>query len=239
MLYNDFVKLVKSHCVPIYEQGIPELNNLFRDKNSYYFTLELAKQLGAYVVFVMKAGKSVDRPMELIYSYVMLSNGFNLDAKGYFKGDYSERLDLIHQGYPRIDKKYVSTFILTVEGAEKVLKDNGYNYSDTGLKRQCRFYLRNYIPVCLINSEIGKRITSIVGVRYLINDIDLSYEDPKVIKASLIDVKLTTAENQEVIMFSEENKIIPLSVFTYNEVENIGWALNMNWYERNRRKNNE
>ena len=239
MLYEDFVKAIKSNNVPIYEQGIPELNNLFRNRNSYYFTLELAKQLGAYVVFIMKAGKGIDRPMELIYSYVMLSTGFNLDAKGYFKGDYTERLDLIHQGYPRIDKKYVSTLILTVEGAEKVLKDNGYSYSDIGLKRQCRFYIRNYLPVCVIRSEIGKKLTSIIGVDYIIYDKEIAYSDPMCIRTDVMDILLVDEDNKEQPYgFFDKYNVIPMNVFVYNNIENVGWILNENWYEKNKRKKN-
>ena len=81
-MIENTIKMVKSKCIPIHYTGVPELCNLIVDKKSYYFTLELAKQLNANVVFLMKAIRETES-FRIIYSYVELAQGFYLDGIGY------------------------------------------------------------------------------------------------------------------------------------------------------------
>ena len=117
------IKMVKSKCIPIHYTGVPELCNLIVDKASYYFTLELAKQLNANVVFLMRAIRETDS-FEIVYSYVELTQGFYLDGLGYFTS-LNDRKDMLSKICNNLNA--CTSIVLTLDGAKKVLKDKRNN----------------------------------------------------------------------------------------------------------------
>ena len=126
---ENVVRMLKSKCIPIHYTGVPELCNLITDKKSYYFTLELAKQLNANVVFLMRAIRETEN-FEIVYSYVELVQGFYLDGLGYFTS-LNDRKDMLSKICNNLNA--CTPIVLTLDGAKKVLKDNGYGHTNVEL----------------------------------------------------------------------------------------------------------
>ena len=232
MLENT-IKMVKSKCIPIHYTGVPELSNLIVDKASYYFTLELAKQLNSNVVFLMRAIRETDS-FEVVYSYVELTQGFYLDGLGYFTS-LNDRKDMLSKICNNLN--VCTPIVLTLEGAKKVLKDNGYAYTSTELKRACRFFIRNYSPVCFTKNtyNAGFKFTSIYYLdfnsmitRELFSCGDYTNANVFYLLPSENDNKENGAE------FVDEGALVPIKLISQTFVESIGWYPNENWYERKR-----
>lgn len=232
-MLDETVKIVKSKCIPIHYTGIPELSNLIVDKGSYYFTLELAKQLDANVVFLMRAIRETDS-FEVVYSYVELVQGFYLDGLGYFTS-LNDRKDMLSKICKNLNA--CTPIVLTIEGAKKVLKDNGYAYTSTELKRQCRFFIRNYSPVCLTKNtyNAGFKFTSVYNLNFnpaisreLFSCGDYTNANVFYLLPSENDNKENGAE------FVDEQSLVPIKMIMQTFVESVGWHPNINWYERKR-----
>jgi hypothetical protein len=232
-MIENTIKMVKSKCIPIHYTGVPELSDLIVGKKSYYFTLELAKQLNANVVFLMKAVRETES-FRVIYSYVELAQGFYLDGLGYFKS-LNERFDMLSKICS--DLSVCTPIVLTLDGAKKVLKDNGYAYTNIELKRACRFFIRNYSPVCFTKNtyNAGFKFTSI----YYLNFNDMINRDlfscGDYTNANVFYLLLSENDNKENgVEFVDEGILVPIKMIKDTFVESIGWYPNDNWYERKR-----
>lgn len=227
------VKMVKSKCIPIHYTGIPELCNLIVDKKSYYFTIELAKQLNAQIVFLMKAKRNSDK-FDIVYSYVELAEGFYLDGLGYFSSIEERKIML-----SKIENNFnnIVPIVLNLEGAKKVLKDNEYEYSNTELKRACRFFIRNYCPICLTKNtyNAGFKFSSVIYLDFNRSIPEELFECGEYTKVGLLYLLLSENDNKEIgNEFVDENVFQPIKIFMSTFVESIGWYPNENWYERKR-----
>ena len=230
---ENVVRMLKSKCIPIHYTGVPELCNLITDKKSYYFTLELAKQLNANVVFLMRAIRETEN-FEIVYSYVELVQGFYLDGLGYFTS-LNDRKDMLSKICNNLNA--CTPIVLTLDGAKKVLKDNGYSHTNVELKRACRFFIRNYSPVCLTKNtyNAGFKFTSIYYLdfnsmitRELFSCGDYTNSNVFYLLPSENDKKEDGAE------FVDEGVLVPIKLITQTFIESIGWYPHMNWYERKR-----
>ena len=230
---ENVVRMLKSKCIPIHYTGVPELCNLITDKKSYYFTLELAKQLNANVVFLMRAIRETEN-FEIVYSYVELVQGFYLDGLGYFTS-LNDRKDMLSKICNNLNA--CTPIVLTLDGAKKVLKDNGYGHTNVELKRACRFFIRNYSPVCLIKNtyNAGFKFTSIYYLdfnsmitRELFSCGDYTNSNVFYLLPSENDKKEDGAE------FVDEGVLVPIKLIMQTFIESIGWYPHMNWYERKR-----
>ena len=114
----------------------------------------------------MRAIRETDS-FEIVYSYVELTQGFYLDGLGYFTS-LNDRKDMLSKICNNLNA--CTSIVLTLEGAKKVLKDNGYAYTSIELKRACRFFIRNYSPVCFTKNtyNAGFKFTAIYYLDFTI-----------------------------------------------------------------------
>lgn len=206
--------------------------DIAREYKTYYFTLELAKQFGGDILFLVSGIKGTDN-FKIHYTLLQLCNGLYLDMFGYLR-DLNEREPLLSElGFSKLTCVSLS---LTVDGAKKVLKDNGYTYNNTILKQYCRYFIRNHCPVMLIKNidNAGYKFTSTVSLKIPDGLSEFDRESGEYSKAGVLYfLPYDNAGNYE---FVDENAFLNLQYLYKYYCGEVGWIPNYNWYDRWRHK---
>ena len=229
---QDLVNNIRRLSVPFDARAGGVECDIVMDFKSYYFSLELAKQLNGDVVFIVGPSEKPGK-VTIYYSFVQLCEGFYLDSCSYFVS-LNEREALFNNIGCDISK--CVPWVLSIEGARKVLKDNDYEYSNAMLKGFCRYFIRHLCPVMLVKNDLnaGYKFTSIMDLVIPTSIGASDRESGEFSKANVLYfLPYDELGNYE---FVDEDACVPLKMLQKNNCGAVGWIPNTNWYERRRHK---